>query len=72
MTTVRMRVLSARLRTDKPIFAIVSLARVATRRSDLVELGASELGTLELEVWTSELAHFVPGSEVEMNLAPSK
>lgn len=69
--TIRMRVLSATLRRDQPLFAIVSLSRVITGRADLVAFGASELGTLELEVSTADLARFVPGSDVEVSLVPS-
>ena len=52
--TIRMRVLSATLRRDQPLFAIVSLSRVITGRAD-----------------TSDLARFIPGSDVEVSILPA-
>ena len=71
MTTFRMRVLSVTLRREQPMFAIVSLSRVITGRSDLVAFGANESGTMELEVSIADLKHFVPGSDVDVTIAPA-
>jgi hypothetical protein len=71
MTTIRMRVLSVTLRREQPMFAIVLLSRVITSRSDLVAFGASESGTMELEINIADLKHFIPGSDVVVTIAPA-
>jgi hypothetical protein len=66
-----MRVLSVTLRREQPMFAIVSLSRVITSRSDLVAFGASEFGTMEMEVSIADLERFTPGSDVDVTIAPA-
>ncbi len=69
--TIRMRVDSVTLRRDLPAFAVVALSRVATGRKDLAAVGASEMGSFEIEVNTDELGSFVPGSCIDVTITPT-
>lgn len=69
--TIRMRIDSVTLRRDRPAFAVVALSRVATGRRELAAVGASEMGSFEIEVGADELGGFIPGTYIDVTITPT-